>query len=400
VTALLLAGAVTAVRFHVWSKVDERAHFDYVQTVADHQRLPVLTDPISPTVRAVTTNETTGLGAVAYESFQPPLYYLLAAPASRLAHDPRTRVKAVRLFDLALLLVATALLWPLARRVAPRAPPVAFAAGLAVLLWPGLVARAVCVSPTSLELVTLLALLNVLCRVRDGGGRRWVLAAGALTGACVLTKTTLVYVVPVVLAVLALDWRARRDTRGLIAALVLPLILVAPWVAFNVHHYGTLTADTQAQAQQHGAVNPGGHDFVLGDVWTFTRRLPDEVIPAELNARLLGRWWIRAATIGLVVTLLLTAVALARRRGTWMLWVPLVTGYVLLAGVMVVQDWPTLRLRYLFAALPAVAVGAAGTLSERTVRWVVLACTLVAGALWIEVAANAYFTDLGARLGL
>ena len=33
--ALVVLGGVTVVRLHVWAPVDERPHYDYVQTVAE-----------------------------------------------------------------------------------------------------------------------------------------------------------------------------------------------------------------------------------------------------------------------------------------------------------------------------------------------------------------------------
>ena len=95
--ALLVLGGVTVARFHVWAPVDERAHYDYVQTVAEQQRLPLLTDLVSPEVQAITDRTwprpspvdpaTRGLAGRSYEAFQPPLYYVVAAPAFLLAGD-------------------------------------------------------------------------------------------------------------------------------------------------------------------------------------------------------------------------------------------------------------------------------------------------------------------------
>src|SRR5947199_10872128 len=54
---------------------DEGAHAEYVRTVAEEGRLPVL--DLSTSNNAQDPN--------GYEAHQPPLYYLLAAPAWRLA---------------------------------------------------------------------------------------------------------------------------------------------------------------------------------------------------------------------------------------------------------------------------------------------------------------------------
>ena len=52
--ALVALAGVTVWRFPVWALVDERAHYDYVQTVAEEGRLPDLRDElISPEAEAI-----------------------------------------------------------------------------------------------------------------------------------------------------------------------------------------------------------------------------------------------------------------------------------------------------------------------------------------------------------
>ena len=45
VLAVVVLGMATVARFHVWADVDERPHYDYVQAVAEHGRLPELDRP-------------------------------------------------------------------------------------------------------------------------------------------------------------------------------------------------------------------------------------------------------------------------------------------------------------------------------------------------------------------
>ena len=123
-------------------------------------------------------------------------------------------MKVLRAFDLALLLVAVWLLWRLSRRVAPAGPLLAFSAALTVLLWPGVLVRAVTISSTALELVLATALLLVLWRLLEQPGRRLLLLAALLLGACLLAKSTLLYLAPLALGVAVADWRRRRDTAG------------------------------------------------------------------------------------------------------------------------------------------------------------------------------------------
>lgn len=410
--ALVVLAGVTVQRFQVWAVVDEAAHYDYVQTIADDGRLPLITDVNHPEVRAILDHTYPGpsprdvnmsnLESHSYEAFQPPLYYALAAPAFLVSRDHVTKVRWVRWFDVALLLAATALTWLLARAVLPSRPLVGFASALTVLLWPGVIVRAVTISPTALEILLVTALLLVLWRVREGAGRRWVIAAGALAGACLLTKTTLAYVVPLAAVVLAVDWRRRRDTRALLVAAALPVAMLAPWLAFNQHHYGSLTASDQAHAQQMPQVNPSGKTYGLSDVRAFTRRLFDNVLPTEFK-RQLDVGWVQIAVLGVDLLLFgawLLLVLARRGPPLWFVGVPVLTGYAMLVAIMLGENWPSFNLRYLYAALPALAIGVAAALPERRVWWVVGASAALVAALWVDMAGAFYFKDVGEALGI
>ena len=88
--------------------------------------------------------------------------------------------------------------------------------------------RAVTVSSTALELVLATALLIVLWRLLEQPGRRLLLLAGLLLGACLLAKSTLIYLAPLAVGVAVADWRRRRDTAGAVAAAALPRCCSCP----------------------------------------------------------------------------------------------------------------------------------------------------------------------------
>lgn len=414
--ALVVLAGVTAQRFHVWATVDEEPHYAYVQTVAEQGRLPLLDDLVSPEVQAITDRtwprpsprdpSTLGLGGRSYEAFQPPLYYLAAAPAFAIAGDHRTKIKVVRLFDALLLLAAAGLLWRLARAVMPRTPLLGLAAGLVVLLWPGVIVRAVTVSPSALEIVLVLGLSLALWRVQAGAGRRWLLGAGALLGACLLTKTTLVYLAPLTLMVVALDWRRRRDTLGAVLALALPVLALAPWLAFNHAHYGSLMADEQARAQQRSTLNPSNREYGADDAVHYTRRLFDHVLPEEWRGQL-GEPWVRIVVLAVDVALFgaWLVLALTRRRGPparrlWFFGAPVLTGYLVMLAILLAENWPTFNLRYLYPALPGLALAVAAALPVRRAWIGVAACSVLVAALWIDMAGAFYFSDLGRAVGI
>ena len=198
VAAIAVVGGATVARFHVFASVDERQHFAYVQEVAEHGRLPHLgRDLVSWQIQAI--NDGTyprhsprdprliGLAGQSYEAFQPPLYYVVAAPAFLVGgSNYRHKVTAVRAFDLALLLGAVAALALLARAVFAGRWLIPFSLGLSVLSWPGVIVRTVTVSNSALELPLVLLYIYALWQATAHRSGRWLAAAGALFGLCLL----------------------------------------------------------------------------------------------------------------------------------------------------------------------------------------------------------------------
>jgi hypothetical protein len=236
IVAIVLVGVATVARFHVFAAVDEENHFAYVQEVAEHGRLPWLgRDVVSWQVQAIEDEvyprhssrdpRRLGYGGLSSEALQPPLYYLVAVPAFSIPSSYRAKVFALRAFDLILLLVGVALLAMLARAVLRAGWLIGFCLALSVLLWPGIIVRAITVSNAALEipivLLYLLMLWHATARRRPG----LLVACGAIAGLCVLTQLTLVCLVPLLIVPAWAFLRARRDPRvwgTILATLVAP----------------------------------------------------------------------------------------------------------------------------------------------------------------------------------
>src|ERR1035441_2516336 len=142
--AITVVGGVTVARFHIFAGVDELAHISVVQQFAEHGSLPNEgSSYVSWQMEAIEqdthhrrrsgTPRQIGLGGYSYEAWQPPLYYVLAAPAFLIPSNYRDKVLAVRAFDLLLLLAAVAILALLARAVAAEHWQTAYAATLSVV---------------------------------------------------------------------------------------------------------------------------------------------------------------------------------------------------------------------------------------------------------------------------
>ena len=309
--AITVVGGVTVVRFHIFAAVDELAHVSFVQEVAEHGSLPwlgrsyvswqmeAIEQDVYPRRSSVDPRQI-GLAGLSYEAFQPPLYYLLAAPAFAIPGNYRDKVIAVRAFDLLLLLAAAAILALLARAVAAEHWQIAYAAALSVLLWPGVIVRVITVSNAALELpLTLVYVLLVWLRLLLG-------AAGAL-GLCLLTGLTLIFLAPLLAVAIIALLRERRDRRALALvalAVALPLLLLAPWVISNEVRYGALTAGELAEQLQAPLVNPTGEHFGVAAVVSRLGRLDHALLPQE--------WWSQYGKAGLAEILwLLPALLLA-----------------------------------------------------------------------------------------
>jgi len=404
--ALLFAAIATAARFPVWALVDEAAHYDYVQSIAEDGRIPVLDEdlvhaevlaidegvyPDRPRVRA----SERGLFGRSYEGFQPPLAYLLAAPVYAVPSDHELKLRVLRGLGVVLLGVAAFVTWLLARRVVPDAPLAAFSAALTFLLWPGVVVRAVTFSNAALELVMGVALSLALWRALTERSERWLLASGALAGLALLTKLTLLAFLPALGVICVAFLRAGR-VRPVAGAVALPALMAAPWIALNLHNYGEPTGSGAVQRLMDPVLNPSGRDYGLGE-------LPARHV-ALLNAVLPDEWWVeflstakRRLRDGFALLVLavpmLAAVRIPppeRRPALTVLLLPLLAGVVLMSVSLLGENYDAFYGRYLYGALPGFGVLAALALrracGERALLWSAAGVTVLLLALWAHLA--------------
>lgn len=404
--ALLLAAVATVARFPVFALVDEAAHLDYVQWVAEDGRLPVLNrDRVHAEVLAIDEGtypepprvpaSERGLFGRSYEGFQPPLAYLLATPVYAVPSDHEDKLTGLRVLGLLLLAVTVLLTWLLARRVVPDAPLAAFSGALTFLLWPGVVVRAATFSNAALELALGAALSLALWRAPSERSERWLVASGALIGAALLTKLTLAAFVPTLGLVCIGFLRAGRG-RAVALAAALPAFMLAPWVAFNLRHYDAPTGSAAVQALMDPVLNPDGQDYGPDD-------LPARHV-ALLNAVLPDEWWVeflsalkrRLRDAFAVVILAIPVVASVRipraERGPALLvlFLPLVVGVVLMSVSVLVENYDAFYGRYLYGMLPGFGVFAALALrrafGERVLAWGAAGITVLLLVLWAHLA--------------
>jgi 4-amino-4-deoxy-L-arabinose transferase-like glycosyltransferase len=376
---LVVTGVLTAVSFKFFSPIDEAAHFDYVRVIAEGKRLPILEEDklgypvlalsqgLDPDERpAPDVERPTGLSGESYQAFEPPLYYLLVAPLFTVTDDWSQRVKLVRLAGLAFLLAAAGIVYRFAGRVAPDARLPVFSLALTVLLWPGIVVRSATVANASLELLMACAVLYVLWRADELRDERRLVIAGALLGLGLLTKLTLVALAPVLVVIAIRHGLARRDPRSwAVAALavVLPVLLMAPWAIFNLSHYDAITASSLAKEMQESVVNPEGVTYTLGRFLDHVDRLFDGALPqdwgfigGDVPLVPFSLNFLEIAIFGLPVLLLVSEPRWLLSHQTVLLVLPFVLGIAMVGYVTLIENWPIASSRRLYAETPALAL--------------------------------------------
>jgi 4-amino-4-deoxy-L-arabinose transferase-like glycosyltransferase len=261
-------------------------------------------------------------------------------------------------------------LYHLAKLALPRAHLIAFSAALVVLMWPAVLVMGVTVSNASLELLAVCALVYALWRADAELSARWLLLAGAALGLGVLTKFTIVALTPLFAVVVArYVLRSSDERRWLVGAgaVTVPLALVAPWLLFNLSHYDALTANGLAKRIQAPVINLTGLDYGIDTFWLGIPDLFSVFYPLEWTFNGPRRppvlallfEFVKAAVFAVPVLLWLVEPRWLRRRETWLLVLPYVLGLAMIAYSTVLEDWPLMLPRYLFPALPALAVFAA-----------------------------------------
>jgi 4-amino-4-deoxy-L-arabinose transferase-like glycosyltransferase len=423
--AIVALSVYTIFRFPIFDGVDEGAHVAYIAEVAEHGRIPwVGRDTVPWQVLAIQQRvyprrspldpRRIGLAGSSYEGWQPPLYYVLAAPAFLIPSEYLNKVRAIRAFDLVLLLAAIGLLARLAREVFQAKWMLPFALALSVLLWPGVIVRAITVSNEALELALVCLFLLAAWRATADPAPRRMLAVGVCWALCILTQLSLVSLAPLLIAPLVTLGRRRPPPRAIVqglGALVLPTGLLVPWLTMNLSRYHALVASSAAERLTATNFPPGPRSG-LGALRSGVGRLGHALLPQE--------WWpeyrgvFGAALVALAAVPLLGLAIAARRpsvlrsRAAVILAAPLPLCLVVLAVVLLRDSWPpALFPRYLNPMLAPFMLFAAWALMQaspllagRSITALAGASTLAIGSVWAYMALAHYSTRLGASVGI
>jgi 4-amino-4-deoxy-L-arabinose transferase-like glycosyltransferase len=212
-----------------WNAPDEPAHYNYVRHIATTGQLPELKQgdwdaPLLERLKSAKFPRSESVDSIAYESHQPPLFYLMATPVyNATAHAPLLdRVHALRLLSVALAAATVVLGFLAVRTIFPEELPLQLAVAGFIAFLPMRSAVSGSVSNDALaEMVANLLLLMMLWIMSTGLRARQALLLGVLMGVGLLTKTTVYGYLPLALGVALLYPVGRSGSRWRLPALSL-----------------------------------------------------------------------------------------------------------------------------------------------------------------------------------
>lgn len=217
-----------------WQNPDEPAHFNYVAYVATTGGLPVLQpgdwdSGLLQRLKTGTLQPSDDIGRIRYESWQPPLFYLLAAPIYRLGPSD-TALYRLRAFDAVLGGITLLVAYAAARLVL--VPLLAAVVPLAMTGVPMFTAVSASLSADPLANLFAAALVLTLLLRRPVPP----ILLGVLLGLGLLTKLELAIFVPLAIGVIALG--PRRSLRERVGVLLVAAAVTTPWLVHQVTSYG------------------------------------------------------------------------------------------------------------------------------------------------------------------
>lgn len=382
----LARGLYWSATLEVFSPVDEAHHYAYVAGLVEERRIPVMgRDQVplevlqirkeSPTLGARITPRRADLSDRSweaeleqYEAIQPPLYYLLAAPVYWVTRglDSGATVFALRAFTVLLSTLAVPLTWALARRIFPEHPGIWLASPALLVVVNGFNSNLAAVSNDALVPVAGTALLLAGVSFVQAPGTKRAAVLGVVMGLSILTKLVLVAMIPVVgllfLPLLRRNGYGIKATlrSGMICALA-GVVLVAPWLAYNLATYQAPTA-----AHKHyEIIGPylTQSELSLGTLRNHAVSTHAGFWERELRPDGPGRYervWDLALVAAAAVAALGVVAGWRRREMIWVVWLGIglpLSFLISEATFMVLFDGRGQTVgRYLYGALPATCI--------------------------------------------
>jgi 4-amino-4-deoxy-L-arabinose transferase-like glycosyltransferase len=255
IVAYLVIASLYALYTPAWQVPDEPAHYNYIRFIAETRRLPILQandydQAYLDAIKARHFPPDLSIDPIRYESYQPPLYYLLATPIYWLTGGMLLPLRIFSIIMGALLLLLT---YAVARVVFPGRDALALGATAFVAFLPQHVAMMAGVNNDALAEAIIAAALLLLVRyvgTTDTGQKvrnRQLVILGVCIGLGLLTKGSAYILLPLVAVAVFWRWWQARRARGLpreklagsMAAVFAPALLLGlPLWVRNMALYG------------------------------------------------------------------------------------------------------------------------------------------------------------------
>lgn len=256
---------VLAVTDRSLSPIDESAHEAIIQYIIDHKKLPTFFDG-NQFYYDPATNMTIQGGEPYYEAVQPPLYYLICALVGSVIADLHTRLIVLRLLGILFLvggmffaIKAVFTLWP---KPTQKMRMYALQTMAILVGMPAVVVRFAHLSNDTM-LFLWGGIIVYLCArliVKVYSAPTHVLL-GLVCGLAFVTKNTSAFFAIAILLVGGYYRRLKETLYSLVGLVV----IVAPWLLWNVSVYGSLTSMAYHVQFVVPIVNPTGesYDWIL-----------------------------------------------------------------------------------------------------------------------------------------
>lgn len=366
------AGLIAVIPFP--ALVDESSHFAYIHYLVTHHAIPTVQEPTPDPVLALGEHvyphpprarpPAWKLSHYIYEAMHPPFYYVVASIGYLLG--PANLIgKIYVLRCLGLLAFLGILFWILQNRsLLYHASNIQddrtlFCVVAAFTLTPGILLRMCTISNFHLSLIFCVGFYILLYRAALEErllSTGTVGALGLLTGAAIGTHFFNLTLAGVGTALLLVRARARMIP----LYLALSGLFLAPWLAFNYHHYGQLTGWKFLYPMMQNIVNSNKIPYSFSVI---VKTIPDRLVDFSWSPEENRRHWFAtwAATWFLTSILCLTILTSLLQWRPWkkstvtrMEWLSL-TGFllnlVLLVTLSIKSSGPTLLGRYFYNLL-------------------------------------------------
>ncbi len=253
---VLMVGIFSAFNIPAYSRIDEGAHFDYINSIADNHRLPTIFDRIDTAklfgLRNYVRTDLIPREIHQYEAFQPPLYYSLCASVSWLI-SVFTESLLVRLFSLRILAVLLLLvsiyflnktyLVLVNKNVFKRNDFLFFYVSLLFIFSPGFIKVMIPLNNDHLLVPLFTALIYLIVKhyfsadLNTGS----ILVMSIISGAIILTKLTALFVIIIPIILLLY----KKEYRYIFLLILTIILMLSPWLVFNLLNYGALTGASE-----------------------------------------------------------------------------------------------------------------------------------------------------------